>query len=116
VSKHELHQRSAIIYQSLYLINLLLLPGIAFVVLLWLFKKQHKQFGWQKIHLFRSVQLSFLAGFFMIIMPLFIIYFAKQFEAAILIVVVYFISVHAFFVMLGMLNIARAMSRKLPVF
>ena len=116
MSKSEQHQRSAVIYQSLYLMNLLLIPGIAFVILLWLFKQKHQQIGWQRIHLFRSVQLSFLAGFFIIIIPLVVIFSAKQFEASILVMVVYFVSIHAAFVMLGMLNIARAMARKLPIF
>ncbi len=116
MSKHKLHQRSAIIYQSLYLMNLLLLPGIAFIILLWLFYKNSKQLGWQRIHLYRAIQLSLLAGLLVIIMPLIIIFTAKKFEAYLLAMILYCISVHTAFVMMGMLNLARAMARKVPFF
>ena len=109
-------KRSAIIYQSLYLMNLLLIPGIAFVILLWIFVKEKTNPGWQRIHLFRSFQLSILAGFFILVVPLVVVFTAKQFEASIMVMVVYLVTIHAAFVMLGMLNVARAMARKLPLF
>ncbi len=109
-------KRSAIIYQSLYLMNLLLIPGIAFVILLWLFVKGKANPGWQRIHLFRALQLSMLAGFFILIVPLTVVLTTKQLEASIMVMVVYLVTIHAAFVMLGMLNVARAMARKLPLF
>ena len=114
--KQELHQRSAIIYQSLYLMNLLLIPGIAFIILLWFLKKEKKQIGWHKAHLYRSIQLSLLAGLFIAVIPLLVIFISKQSEVSVIIMVIYFISVHTTFVMLGMLNIARAMAKKPPLF
>lgn len=116
MSKHELNKRSAIIYQSLYLSNLLLIPGLSFLVLLWFFIRNKNQQGWQKVHLYRSVQLSVLAGFFIIIVPLIVVFTANQFEASVMVMVVYFVTLHAAFVMLGMLNVARAMAKKLPIF
>lgn len=109
-------KRSAIIYQSLYLMNLLLIPGIAFVILLWLFAKENATPGWQRIHLFRSLQLSILAGLFIVIVPLTVVFTTNQLEASIMVMVVYLVTIHAAFVMLGMLNVARAMARKLPLF
>lgn len=109
-------KRSAIIYQSLYLSNLLLIPGLSFFYLLWLFYKHRDEKGWHRIHLYRCVQLSVLAGLFVIVIPLIVVFLAKQFEASIMIMIVYFVTIHASFVMLGMFNIARAMANKLPVF
>jgi len=112
----DVSKRRAIIYQSLYLSNLLLVPGLSFAALLWLFVK-HKQFkGLSKIHLYRAFQLSVAAGIFIIIIPLLIILLSNAFEASIMVMLVYFVTIHAAFVMIGMFNIARAMAGKLPYF
>ena len=58
---------NAIIYQSLFLMNLLLIPGLSFLALMWLLFKRSNQKGWQRIHLYRSVQLSILAGFLLLL-------------------------------------------------
>jgi len=108
--------RDAIIYQSLYLMNLLLIPGASFLLLLWFFAKKNKQLGWQRIHLYRSVQLSALAGFFILIIPLVVLVTTDAFEASLMVMIIYFVTMHAAFVLLGMLNLSRAMARKLPLF
>lgn len=107
---------ASVIYQSLYLLNLLLLPGIAFIVLCFLFKKNKTQLGLQKIHLYRSVQLSLAAAFFIAFIPLAIIYLATDFQASLMVMLVYIVTMHALFVLLGMFNISRAMANKLPLF
>jgi len=119
--KHEVNSsrkdgRDAIIYQSLFLMNLLLIPGLSFLLLIWLFLKNKDQRGWQRIHLYRSVQLSVLAGFFIIIIPLIVLFATNAFEASLMVMIVYFVTMHAAFVLLGMLNISRAMAKKLPLF
>jgi len=106
----------AIVYQSLFLMNLLLIPGLAFVLLIWLFTKKSKQLGWQRIHLYRSVQLSVLAGFFILVIPLVVLVTTNAFEASLMVMIIYFVTMHAAFVLLGMLNLSRAMARKLPLF
>lgn len=108
--------RPAIIYQSLYLANLLLLPGLSFLALVWLFIQNKHQLGWQRIHLYRSMQLSIAAGLLIIILPLVVVYTAQEFQASIMVMLVYFVTIHAAFVLIGMLNIARAMAKKLPLF
>jgi hypothetical protein len=108
--------RDAIIYQSLFLMNLLLIPGVSFLVLLWLFVKRKNQQGWQRIHLYRSIQLSVLAGFIIIIVPLIVLLTTNAFEASLMVMIIYFVTMHAAFVLLGMLNISRAMAKKLPLF
>jgi hypothetical protein len=108
--------KNAIIYQSLYLANLLLLPGISFLVLLWFFYQLNNQSPFAKIHLYRAVQLSILAGLFIVIIPIAIIFLSPQFEASLMIMLLYFVTLHAGFVLIGMLNLSRAMATKLPLF
>ena len=108
--------RDAIVYQSLFLMNILLLPGISFLLLVWLFVKRKHLKGWQCIHLYRSVQLSVLAGFFIVIIPLVILITTNAFEASLMVMIVYFVIMHAAFVLFGMLNVSRAMAKKLPLF
>lgn len=110
-----LSKRRAITYQGLYLANLLLLPVFSFLALLFLaFKLQLK--GVAKIHLYRACQLSFAAGIFIVLIPTAVIFLTNQQDESIMAMLVYFVTIHAAFVMLGMFNIARAMSGKLPVF
>jgi hypothetical protein len=109
-------KQSAVTYQSLYLMNLLLIPGLSFVVLLWLFVKNKQQQGWQRIHLYRSIQLSVFAGVFIIVIPVLVLLFATEFEASVMVMLLYFVSLHAAFVLIGMLNLSRAMAKKLPLF
>ena len=116
MSKKNDNLRSAIIYQSLYLMNLLLLPGISFFLLLWLFYKNKHCQGWQRIHLYRALQLSVLVGFFLLVVPAAILLFTHQFQTSLMLIIVYFVTLHAAFVLIGMLNIARAMAKKLPLF
>lgn len=108
--------RDAIVYQSLFLMNLLVIPGLSFLLLIWLFVKKNHQKGWQRIHLYRSVQLSVLAGFFIVIVPLIVLVTTNAFEASLMVMIIYFVTMHAAFVLLGMLNISRAMAKKLPLF
>jgi len=123
----------AIICQSLYLANLLLLPGLCFIVLLYFYltyrsfsHKKHLQNshsniaakvrGMGRIHLIRSIQLSLLAGFVLGVVPLSVIFFSNQQDASIMVAVFYFVTLHATFVLIGMFNLSRAMANKLPLF
>ncbi|PKH87795.1 hypothetical protein [Colwellia sp. Bg11-28] len=126
----------AVICQSLYLANLLLLPGIFFLVLLYYYR-QYQQYkvhdgvvvaqidnnkvrmqnlGIGKIHLIRSLQLSVLAGVLLAVVPLIVIYFSSQLQASIMVGLIYFVTLHAGFILIGMLNLSRAMAKKLPLF
>jgi hypothetical protein len=96
--------------------NLLLLPVFSFFALLWLFNKNKKTIGWQRIHLYRAIQLSVIAGVLLVLVPLIVIYGGSEFEASIMVMLVYFVTIHALLVLLGMFNISRAMAKKLPIF
>ncbi|MDT0602939.1 hypothetical protein [Thalassotalea castellviae] len=113
-TKNTLH--SATIYQALYLTNLLLLPGVSFLLLLWLFNKNRHPKDWHRIHLYRSIQLSIIAGVLLVLVPLIVVYGGSEFEASVMVMLVYFVTIHALLVLLGMLNISRAMAKKLPLF
>ncbi len=112
--------RSAIIYQSLYLINLLLLPGFAFFALIWLwFSKQKNAVTFtrfERIHLIRAMQLSVAVGVFLLIIPMIIMVISPEFDASLMVMIIYFVTLHAGFVLIGMLNLSRAMAKKLPLF
>jgi hypothetical protein len=123
----------AIICQSMYLANLLLLPGVFFFILLYYYVKYRSQKakkssvinkgnmmvkvrGLGKIHLMRSIQLSVLAGVVLVIIPSIVIFFSSQQEASIMVALIYFVTLHASFVLIGMFNLSRAMAKKLPLF
>jgi len=130
----------AVIYQSLYLANLLLLPGIFFLVLFYYFRQyqlnnlqavnlaeqninpnfypniRSRNLGIGKIHLIRTIQLSILAGILLVVVPLAVIYFTEQLQTSIMVGLIYFVTLHAGFVLLGMFNLSRAMVNKLPIF
>ncbi len=115
--------KPAIIYQSLYLSNLLLIPLGSFLLLVYyLFQsklngaKSKKISNYNKIHLIRSIQVSALAGLMLGVAPIFYIFFSDQFDVSIMITVFYFVTLIACFVLVGMFNLARAMAHKLPIF
>ena len=121
--KSSLNNKPAIIYQSLYLSNLLLIPiGSFFLLIYYLYQTQPNRVkpkaitNFNKIHLFRSVQISALAGIMLGVAPIFYIFYSAQFGVSVMITVFYFVTLHACFVLIGMLNLARAMANKLPIF
>ncbi len=123
--KSNQQNKPAIIYQSLYLSNLLLLPVGSFLLLIFYLnqtkiktkkQKQKNISNFNRIHLIRSIQVSVLAGLMLCIAPIFYILFSDQFGVSIMITAFYFVTLHACFVLVGMLNLARAMANKLPIF
>lgn len=121
--KSNQENKPAIIYQSLYLSNLLLIPLFSFLLLIFYFYKAYSSkdkpqivSNFNRIHLIRSIQISALAGFMLGLVPIFYIFFSEQFGVSVMITVFYFVTMHASFVLIGMLNLARAMANKLPVF
>ena len=118
----ESHNKSkdnlAIIMQSLYLANLLLLPGLSFVAMLYLFFRHRNRLykGVTKVHLCRAVQLSVVAGIFLVILPGVALMLAYDFQTSLMLSLVYFVTIHAFFVLIGMLNLTKSMVNKPTIF
>ena len=121
--KSNQQNKPAIFYQSLYLSNLLLIPIASFFLLIYYLyqtrpsRAQPKALSnFNKIHLIRSIQISALAGLMLGVAPIFYIFYSAQFGVSVMITIFYFVTLHACFVLIGMLNLARAMANKLPIF
>jgi len=111
------HQcKLAIIYQSLYLANLLLVPVLSFILLLFYLSQNKSLSNFNRIHLIRSIQISIFAGFMLGIAPTFYIFYSAQFDISVILSIFYFVILHVAFVLIGIFNLSRAMSRKLPLF
>ncbi len=109
-------QHSATYYQGFYLANLLLLPGFCFFYLVYCLYYSEVKPKWVKIHLIRAVQLSVAAGILLVLLPLLVLTFTSQFTTSLMVMIFYIVTLHAGFVLIGMLNISRAMAKKLPLF
>lgn len=106
----------AVMAQSMYLANLLILPGLSFLILLRYFYVHREVKMLARLHLYRSVQLSVLAGLLLGVIPLLYILLSDSQSRALMLVLFYFVCAHAGLVLTGMLNLARAMANKPPLF
>ncbi|MCB1767818.1 MAG: hypothetical protein KDJ22_17480 [Candidatus Competibacteraceae bacterium] len=105
-------QGLAVAAESLYLINLLLLPGLGFLLLLWLFFRHRDSAPpLARVHLRQTVSASLWAGALLILANLAIVVLGG-YQAAWtwIIVILYFTTVHATLVLLGILGLARALA------
>jgi hypothetical protein len=112
------HQQNkpAILYQSLYLSNLLLVPVVSFIFLVYYLYQDKSLSNFSRIHLIRCIQISALAGLMLGLAPIFYIFYSKGLLSSVMISLFYFVTLHAGFVLIGMLNLSRAMSKKLLLF
>ncbi len=105
-------QGLAIAAESLYLINLLLLPGPGFLLLLWLyFRYRNSAPPLARVHLRQTVSASLWAGALLIFANLLIVVLGG-YQAAWtwVIVILYFTTAHTTLVLLGILGLARALA------
>lgn len=100
--------------EALYLANLLILPVLAFVILLGLFfRHRHSAPPLARCHLRQTVSASLWAGALLIAVNLLIVTlggYAAPYTWVI--VVLYFTTAHASLVIVGALGLARAMAGK----
>lgn len=105
-------QGLAVLAESLYLANLLLLPGIAFVILLLVYWRAAP--GAPPLaacHLRQTLSATLWAGMVLVIVNGLIIVFGGYTAAHIwVIVILYFTIGHSTFILLGILGLARAMA------
>ena len=101
----------AVVAEALYLINLLLAPGIAFAVLVLLRVRNRQVPPLARCHLRQTVAVSLwaggLLGVFSVVM---VVVAGYEVAHTWMIVALYFITVHSLFVLLGMVGLARAMA------
>jgi uncharacterized Tic20 family protein len=104
--------RLAVVAQTLYLTNLLLLPGIAFVTLLSLYLSQRKTCSpFSLLHLRQTLSASLWAGFLLVVCNLLIV-FTGGYDGpwTWVIVIVYFTMAHSTLILLGMVGLIKAMA------
>lgn len=102
----------AMLAEGLFLANLLLIPVIPFLVLIYLFRKYaDKPDSVAYNHLRQTLIASVLAGIFIVII-VGIFYFFSNTSAAVTwtIIITYLTCVHSLFVMLGIYGLAKAMA------
>lgn len=113
-------QTMAVLAESLYLVNLLLVPGIAFVALLALFFRSRHAPPLARCHLRQTVAVSLWAGGLLGLFSSVVILLAGyEFAHTWLFVLLYFTTFHSMFVLFGMFGLAKAMAGKhyrYPVF
>ena len=102
----------AIVAECLYLINLLLVPGLAFIVLSLLYFKNRKHSSKVvRCHLKQTFIGSLWAGVMIVIVSIMIVVLGGFSHAATWVVaVLYFVSVHAALVMLGAMGLSKAIN------
>jgi hypothetical protein len=107
-------QGLAVAAESLYLINLMLAPGLAFVALAWLWF-QHRQTApaLARCHLGQTFYVSLWGGALIIVAcAVFLWVFGWDWEWTWVCVIIYFTCVHSTLILFGMLGLAKAMAGK----
>ena len=102
----------AVLSEALYLANLLLAPGVAFAVLVWLWRKyQHSAPPLARQHLRQTTFVSFYGGILIVTLTaIFIIAGGLTWEWTWVMVILYFTCIHSTLVMFGMFGLSKAMA------
>lgn len=102
----------AVAAEALYLTNLLLLPGLAFLALLWLYRKHSRTAPpLARCHLRQTLAASLWAGVLLIVANGLILALGGYAASGTWVVLVlYFVTCHAALVLLGVLGLAKAMA------
>jgi len=107
-------QSLAVVAESLYLINLLLAPGLAFIALVIVYlRKMQEAPPLARCHLRQTMAGSIWAGIFLVVINLLIVAFGG-YDASYtwMFVVLYFTACHSTLIFLGMVGLAKAMAGK----
>lgn len=104
--------------ESLYLLNLLLTPGLAFVGLLWLVRRHAgSSNALTRCHLKQTLVASLWAGVLLTAVAILIALLGGLHEPATWVVLIlYFTCCHAALVLFGILGLARAMAGQVFVY
>ncbi len=102
----------AVIAEALYLANLLLLPGISFAILFWLWlKNRHSASPLARQHLKQTTFVSLYGGLLIVILSIiFLALGGLDWEWTWVMVIMYFTCIHSTLVMFGMFGLAKAMA------
>lgn len=105
-------QRLAVLAQALYLGNLLVAPGLAFGVLLWLwFKHKDSAPPLARQHLAQATFVSVVGGILIVCITTGLIAMGGlSWPGTWVVVITYFVCIHGVLVLLGMFALAKAMA------
>lgn len=109
---------TAVQAEALYLINLLLMPGLAFVGLLWL-ARRHTGSANQltRCHMKQTIVASLWAGALLTVVSLAIVFLGGLHTPATwVLLILYFTCCHAVLVLFGVLGLARAMAGQVFIY
>lgn len=110
--------RLAVAAESLYLVNLMLAPGLAFMPLAWLWLKHGRDAApLARCHLDQTFWVSLIGGAAIVVaIALIIAAGGLDWAWTWVIVVLYFTLIHSTLIMFGMVGLAKALSGKLYVY
>jgi hypothetical protein len=105
-------QNLAVLAEALYLANLLLVPGIAFAILVWLWVRNKESAPpLARQHLKQTTFVSLYGGTLIVALSaLFLAVGGLQWEWTWVVVIMYFTCVHSTLVMFGMFGLAKALA------
>lgn len=98
--------------EALYLINLLLAPGLAFLVLLWLARRHRASVNpLTRSHLRQTLTVSIWAGMLLVGVPAFVALVGNlDHPTTWIVLLLYVLCCHATLVLLGVLGLSRAIA------
>ncbi|MEW6164781.1 MAG: hypothetical protein AB1642_06940 [Pseudomonadota bacterium] len=107
-------QSLAVTAETLFLVNLMLAPGLAFLVLAWLWLKRRRDAPpLARCHLDQTFFVSLWGGALIVVAcAAFLLFFGWDWEWTWVFVIMYFTCVHSTLILLGMLGLAKAMAGK----
>lgn len=106
-------QGIAVAAESLFLVNLLLAPGLAFAALFWLWRKHPEAPALARNHLKQTFYVSLWGGLILTVFTVaFLALGGLQWAWTWVLVIMYFTCVHSTLVICGMFGLARAMAGK----
>lgn len=107
-------QGLAVAAESLYLVNLMLAPGLAFLAIVWLWLKRRKDAPpLARCHLDQTFYVSLWGGVLLVAAnAALLLVFGWDWEWTWVFVIMYFTCVHSTLILLGMLGLAKAMAGK----
>jgi hypothetical protein len=107
-------QSLAVLAEALYLVNLMLAPGLGFLAIAWLWlKRRHDAPPLARCHLDQAFFVSLWGGALIVVAnAILFLWLGWDWEWTWVIVVIYFTCVHSTLILLGMLGLAKAMAGK----
>lgn len=104
--------------EAWYLINLLLLPGLGFIALLWLARRNaHGAGELARCHVRQTIVASIWSGVLLMAVTLLIVLLGGfNVPATWIVLILYFVCCHAVLIMFGVRGLAHAMSKQIYIY